>query len=195
VEDQTMQKLLALVVLLNVTCVVRAGDEAIVKRLEAEGIFVLPVGSELVVSLDATNLDAALTELCELRGLRSVNLQHPGLTDNRVQRVCALPGLKYLHFVDCPITDARLKTVVRVLGLEALSLDGTAITDEGLAEVARLRDLEALSLKRDSVTDAGLRHLEGMSGLTWLDLRACPNVTDEGVARLQKALPNCKIER
>jgi hypothetical protein len=190
-----MKKLASVLVLLSLAGVGRADDAAIIERLEAEGVIVLPVSSGLVVGLDASNFDIVLPELCELRGLRSVNLQHPELTDHQLQQVCALPGVKFLHFDDCPITNVRLKTVVRVRGLETLGLDGAAITDDGLAELTGLRDLKALSLKRDSVTDAGLRHLEGMRGLTWLDLRACHMVTDAGVARLQKALPKCHIER
>jgi hypothetical protein len=190
-----MRKMLALVTLLGVAGVGRAGDKEIVKRLEAAGVLVQPHDSKggLLVSLEAHNLDAALAELCELRGLRWVFLYHPGLTDNQLQQVCALPGLRALSFNDCPITDARLKIVAKVRGLERLSLADTAITDDGLAELTRLRDLISLTLQSTSVTDAGLRHLEGMRGLVCLDLRACPKVTDAGVARLQKALPKCEI--
>ncbi len=44
------------------------------------------------------------------------------------------------------------------------------------------------------MTDAGLTHLKGLNGLKFLDLQHT-HVTDAGVAKFQKALPNCKIER
>ena len=44
--------------------------------------------------------------------------------------------------------------------------------------------------------------IHGYYGHPWLGLNAlkhlfldCPNVTDEGVQQLERALPNCKIER
>jgi hypothetical protein len=186
--------LLALVALLSVVGTGRADDAALVKRLEAEGVSVRRVGSWLSVSLYADNLDAALDELCELRGLGCVHLRHPGLTDNQLQRVCAL-GVKSLYFIDCPTTDARLKIVAVARGLETLVLFDTVITDAGLAELTRLSDLKTLYLVNASITDAGLRHLEGVKELRDLGLSRCPNITDDGVARLQKALPECKIAR
>jgi hypothetical protein len=58
-----------------------------------------------------------------------------------------------------------------------------------------MRWLEALDLTGTNVTDKGLRHLEHMSNLQILALTDCPNITDAGVSRLRKALPNCKILR
>jgi hypothetical protein len=191
--------MLALVTLLSVVGVGRAGDKEIIEWLKAQGVAVclyrLNPDDGLAVSLKTHNFDAALAKLCELRSLRHVGLHHPGLTDAQLQQVCALPGLKSVGLVDCPITDTRLKIVARVQGLEELGLSGTAITDAGLAELTRLRYLDSLYLAGTDLTDAGMRHLEGMRGLYFLDLRNCPKVTAEGVSLLQKALPNCKIER
>jgi hypothetical protein len=47
-------------------------------------------------------------------------------------------------------------------------------------------------LRGTQVTDAGLVHLEGLDNLDFLYLDNT-QVTDEGVTKLQKALPNCKI--
>ena len=191
-----MKRLVSVLVLLAWVGVGRAGEKEIIKRLEAEGASVNPIeGGGLLVSLDASNLDASLTELCELRSLRHLGLIRTRLTDNQVRRICALPGLTSLGFSGCPITDARLKIVARVRGLEELYLTDTAITDADLAELTRFSDLKTLYLCSESITDVGLRHLEGMRGLTRLELNKCPHVTDEGIARLKKALPKCKIYR
>ena len=53
--------------------------------------------------------------------------------------------------------------------------------------------MKVLFLLETGITDAGLRRLERLSQLESLNLQDCPNVTDEGVARLQKALPKCEI--
>lgn len=43
------------------------------------------------------------------------------------------------------------------------------------------------------VTDAGWKHLKGLTNLQALALSRT-QVTDDGVKKLQQALPNCKIE-
>ena len=52
--------------------------------------------------------------------------------------------------------------------------------------------LGLLDLDSTNVTDAGLKHLEGLTGLAELNLYGT-QVTDEGVNKLQQALPNCEI--
>ena len=47
-------------------------------------------------------------------------------------------------------------------------------------------------LRNTRITDAGLPHLAGLTALERLDLYDT-EVTDVGVAKLQKALPNCAI--
>ncbi len=54
--------------------------------------------------------------------------------------------------------------------------------------------VKTLMLNETSITDAGLAHLSGLTNLRGLDLRGT-RVTEEGVAQLQRALPNCRIER
>ena len=54
--------------------------------------------------------------------------------------------------------------------------------------------LWGLDLFDAQVTDAGLVHLKGLTQLQELYL-VDTKVTDEGVKKLQQALPNCKIRR
>jgi hypothetical protein len=192
-----MRTVLVLAALLGAAGVGLAGDKEIIKRLRVEGVFVDPLHSEgeFAVLLRANHLDAALAELCELRGLRQVTMHHPGLTDAQLQQVCALPGLRTLVFIDCPITDARLKIVARVRELRTLSLYEVDITNEGLAELTVLRNLRSLHINGAAISDVGLRHIEWMQGLRCVDLTGCRKVTEEGVAHLQQALPKCEIRR
>jgi hypothetical protein len=92
-------------------------------------------------------------------------------------------------------TDADLGDLCELGGLEHLRLSQTWITDTGLRTVADLRGLTGLDLSMTAVTDVGLRHLESLRNLEILCLARCPHITDEGIARLQKALPKCEIYR
>lgn len=54
--------------------------------------------------------------------------------------------------------------------------------------------VEVVNLDSAKLTDYDLKHLEGMKHLKQIYLSST-QVTDGGVAELQKALPNCKISR
>jgi hypothetical protein len=75
-----------------------------------------------------------------------------------------------------------------------LILRRTQITDAGLKYFKGLPQLRVLNLGDTHVTDMGLVNLSGMPQLPSLSLWKT-KVTNAGVADLQKALPNCKIER
>ena len=72
-----------------------------------------------------------------------------------------------------------------------MALRLTAWQSCNLEELTKLR---ALDLSGTAITDAGLVHIKGMTSLTWLDLRRT-KVTDAGRAELQKALPDCLLQR
>jgi hypothetical protein len=93
------------------------------------------------------------------------------------------------------MADVDLDELCELRSLRYLVLPNTAITDNGVRTVSKLKWLTLLTLHRSSITDRGLRHLESMSNLRVLHLVECLNITDEGVARLQRALPNCVITR
>jgi Leucine-rich repeat (LRR) protein len=63
-----------------------------------------------------------------------------------------------------------------------------------LAHFKGLAQLQTLHLKGTQITDGGLKHLKGLTQLRLVDL-VFTKVTDAGAERLQKALPNVKIER
>ena len=77
-----------------------------------------------------------------------------------------------------------------------VSLADTKITDAGLVHLKGLTELQSLSMGGvgSQITDAGLVHLKGLSSLQTLDLRFT-QITDQGIADLKKALPNCKISK
>jgi len=56
-----------------------------------------------------------------------------------------------------------------------------------------MKNLQFLNLSETQVTDAGLVHLKSLKGLTYLGLLRT-GVTAEGVADLQSAIPDVKVD-
>ena len=74
-----------------------------------------------------------------------------------------------------------------------VDLSRTNVTDAGLVHLKGLTNLELLYLGNNKKnTDAGLEHLKGLASLQRLFLEDT-KVTDEGVKKLQTALPKCRI--
>jgi hypothetical protein len=77
--------------------------------------------------------------------------------------------------------------------VQAVSFDGTTVTDADLVYLTAFKRLIHLSLSLTEVTDTGLmRHVANIRSLKGLSLYGTP-VTDAGVEKLRKALPNCQI--
>jgi len=125
-----------------------------------------------------------------------VGLSGAKVTDAGLKELSALKELKELDLHACPgVTDAGLKNLVGLKELKTLYVGGTKVTDAGLKNLATLKGLQMLELDGTGVTDAGLKDLATLKDLRELRLADCKGVTDAGVAELQKALPDCKIDR
>ena len=149
--------------------------------------------------------------------LTSVNLQDTGVSRESLRALYSarqLNGL-YLSQLDS-FDDASLgELAASIPTLHTLSLIDLAITDSGLEHLDSLA-LLTLTLRDADLTSAAVRHLEGLTtlrvlrlGRTLIDDAAVPalatltglkqleltetGITEEGVARLQEALPNCRI--
>jgi Leucine-rich repeat (LRR) protein len=103
--------------------------------------------------------------------------------------------LTKIHLMDTKITDAGLVHLKEFTRLKSLQFVGAEqVTDAGLVHLKGLKELEVLFIINTQVTDAGLAHLKRLTNLKILCLSG-NKVTDAGVQELQKALPNCDIER
>ena len=111
-----------------------------------------------------------------------------------------LLGIDYFHKVVYVslgdyITDADLEHLTSLPHVEDLTIraPNASITDAGLEHLERLPNLQRLSLHLNSqITDAALLHVTNLCHLRglWLEDTGC---TQEGVERLQAALPDCSI--
>jgi hypothetical protein len=115
-------------------------------------------------------------------------------TDPELGQLNALSQLQWLDLMESEVTDAGLGCLKSLSQLNTLNLRTTKVTDVGLEHVKGLRWLQGLDLSDTNVTDAGLESLRGLTRLRDLRLFGT-KVTDAGIAGLQKALPNCRIQR
>ncbi len=94
-----------------------------------------------------------------------------------------------------PASTGRLIPTEREIRILDLSLGFVGVIDAEMSNLDRgFPQLEDLTLRGSNVTDASLENLKGMFQLRVLCLSET-KVTDAGVAKLQQALPNCKITR
>jgi hypothetical protein len=144
--------------------------------------------------INAKITDAGLRHLEGWAGPQALWLDCTEISDVGLQHLKGLTQLESLTLGGTKVSDAGLQYLEGLTRLELLSLNGTKTTDEGLRNVERLSQLHDLDLRNTAISDAGLRHIEGLTKLESLRLFHT-KVTDAGVAKLQKALPNCKITR
>jgi Leucine-rich repeat (LRR) protein len=156
------------------------------------------------LDLSGTNVtDAGLQHIKGLRSLKQVicgkdyvgaGSRSCDATDAGLACLKDLTQLRRLDLVAMKITDAGLEHLKGLTQLQELNLSSTQITDAGLADLKTLTQLQKLDLSCTQATDAGLVYLEGLTQLQELNLWGT-KVTAEGVKKLQKALPNCKISK
>jgi predicted choloylglycine hydrolase len=152
---------------------------------EVAGATVKREGSRVVsASFDkATNLDAVLPLLPQLRDVEELSLANPNVTDAQARALQGLPKLRALSLMGAPIGDDALAVVKTLPALRQLNIIGTKVTDAGLVHLRDLTSLEYLGLKGTVVGDAGLAELAGLTGLNTLNL-ADTKVTDAGLVHL-----------
>ena len=144
---------------------------------------------------DVNVTDAGLANLKGLTQLQQLHLAAPNVTDAGLENLQGLTQLETLVLMDARVTDAGLENLNRLTRLQSLSLARTNVTDAGLVHLKGLTKLQYLGLWNTKVSGVGLANLKGMSQLRVLELWGVNKVSDAAVKDLQKALPNCKIER
>jgi penicillin V acylase-like amidase (Ntn superfamily) len=154
-------------------------------EFEAAGGTVKRDGARVVSAsfAKATNLDAVLLLLPQLRDVEELSLANPNLTDAHVKALQGLPKLRSLGLMGAPIGDDALAVMKTLPALRELNVIGTKVTDAGMVHLRDLKSLEYLGLKGTAVGDAGLAELKGLTGLNTLNL-ADTKVTDAGLVHL-----------
>ncbi len=138
--------------------------------------------------------DAGLKCLKGLTSLHTLILRGTKVTDEGLSQLKGMTTLQSLNLGYTHVTDEGLAHLKGLINLQVLILGNTKLTNAGLGHLKGLSNLHTLLLGHTTVTDAGLENLKELSQLQSLYLGST-KVTDEGVKKLQKALPNCTIDR
>ncbi len=136
--------------------------------------------------------DAGMVNLKGLAQLQELDIGLTAVTDAGLKQLKGLTQLQELNLFGVQLTDAGLVNLKGLARLQKLDIGVTAVTDAGLVNLKDLTQLQELSLFGTRVTDAGLEHLWGLTQLQDLNLISTQG-TDAGGAKLQQALPKCKI--
>ena len=148
----------------------------------------------------AVFIDSPETTDKELRCLRVLSrveylwVAETNITDQGMHEIGELRDLRVLSLIHTKISDQGLRQLKELRELRALHLGGTKVTDAGLQDLSEMEKLELLGLNGTDVTDKGLDAVAQHKSLRHLDV-AKTKVTDAGVDKLQKILPNLRINR
>jgi hypothetical protein len=121
------------------------------------------------------------------------NLDSLFLSDGSKDEDLSLLGdvpLKGLVINSVHVTDRGIKSLEEHSTLESLALWSSSITDGSLESLARMRQLTSLTIQKAPITDEGIAALIGrlseVGKLKTLNLFKCPNVTDEGLKKIER---------
>jgi hypothetical protein len=165
------------------------------------------------LALGPSMTDEALKELPSMPTLKKLYF-HEGfsMTDAGMKTIAQIKTLEALNLSGVSVTPGGIANL-KGLKLSAFTMRRDQINDEILRELRKsdllhklnwangrngrptgMNDIRFLNLHGSNLTDAGLRELEEMTLLERVFLSQT-KVTDEGVAKLKKALPNVKVMR
>ena len=148
--------------------------------------------------------NADMPLLSKLKSLKSLNLMGTEIRDEGLKAIGELKKLEHLNLKSCWIEGYGLQHLVQLKNLKELDLGritrGRGIENEGFEHLGEMAELEKLSLRHcEKFSPESLDRLKGLKNLKTIDLYYAFGYRDDtsgalpALARLQKALPSCKV--
>jgi serine/threonine protein kinase/Leucine-rich repeat (LRR) protein len=141
----------------------------------------------ILAGMKLKDLSIGCKEVADLSPLRGMPLKSLMISGSSATDLSPLSGMQ-LDILYCANTKVADISPLRGMKLGVISLNNTMVSD-----FSPLRDMRPLGLNCNNTKVSDLSQFEGWTRMTSLNFKGCP-VTAEGIAKLQKALPNCKIE-
>ncbi len=131
---------------------VQKADEAVIKKLQASGVIVIPVAQNSnYLSVNFVTATGGADSLVSL--LQSLSKQ-----------------LVWLKLDRAVISDASMDVINKLTAVTRLQLSNTNITDKGLIKLKSLQQLQSLNLIGTKVSTQGVLQLKGLKNLKYLYL-------------------------
>jgi serine/threonine-protein kinase len=124
--------------------------------------------------------------------LQELDLAGTDVTSENLKHLTGARKLKELNLSESAIKDGGLDALANFPELVNLDLSGCRIGDTALKPLESLK-LEKLNLRNTHITDKSVDSLKELKTLQHLDLIQT-SFTRDGVDKLRKELPKCKIE-
>jgi len=157
------------------TTPVEKADTAIIEKLKAKGIVVLPVAQ------NSNYLSANF-------------VTHTSIGNEELQLLLSLKKqLIWLKMSYTNLDDSHATAIGELKNLTRLSLDHTNITDAGINSLKTLSNLQYLNLVATKITAQGILQLKGLEKLQSMFLYQTP-VKKEEWAALKAAFPKTQID-
>lgn len=134
---------------------------------------------------------APIQTLVELRQL--ILRDCPKIADEALQYLVPCRELQKLNLQGCSITGSGLHHLKSLEKLRNLNLANNKLTFKGLIALSRLTQVTHLNLSGNTLTDDDLLLFRRSTQLQVLYLYECKGLTREGIATLQRLLPNTRI--
>lgn len=125
--------------------------------------------------------------------LKLLQLAQVILSDRGLKELGGLKQLGFLSLPQCDLRGTELTGLGQNEAVEWLELPETGISDIGLKGLSTMKKVKWMILTGCDIHDDGLKSLERTKTLAIINLKQT-KVTAAGVAALQKALPDCKID-
>jgi hypothetical protein len=136
---------------------------------------------------------AGIGHLRDLPHLRVLDISgNPNIDDKALEYAADLPILLHLDVRGTGVTDAGLRHVGRMQYLEYLDLSLTPIDGSGLGHLRNASRLHELLLHDTAIGDDDIDALMSLTQIRRLAI-VRTNITPQGAAELQAALPDCVI--
>jgi len=150
----------------------------------------LPALEELWLS-DTAITDAGLERIASWKNLTVLKLcASAGITDAGMEQIGKMRNLYELRLCRTAITDDGLRHLSGLSNLRTLDLAGTRITGAGLEHITHLESLDVLRLSNTQLTDEDVGRLEALNSERTFILLDGTNVTEHGIGKLNRRLPN-----
>jgi hypothetical protein len=159
---------------------------------DAKGYVVVPPNKALLLDMTERTDDIDFSSLAALRpqDLQALVVQ---CTNIYLPVVSRMNDLHWLLLAGTDIRDCDLASLIGLRKLERLDLTSTRITDIGIIHLAEVISLKDLTLSGTKITDESIPYLLKLRRMKRLDMRNT-DVTKNGIERIRRGLPNCRVQ-